>query len=136
MLFSSIGYAATIDGLRRAINAMGRHLRDPGLLMVEPWFSPQDWEIGRLHGVFIDRPDLKLARINRAERDGDLAILNLHYLVGTSDGVEHLTERHALRLFTDAEYRAAFRGAGLVVSHDPDGVDGRGLYIGSSPTPT
>lgn len=128
-LFSSIGYMTTIPALQRALRAMSRHLAEGGLLLVEPWFSPQVWEVGRLDAILVDKPGLKLARIVRAERSAELAILDLHYLVGTGSAVEHFVERHELRLTTEDEYRAAFANAGLAVTHDPDGIDGRGLYV-------
>ena len=50
--------------------------------------------------------------------------------MGTPEGVEYFTEFHEMGLFTNDQYRAAFRDAGLTVRHDPDGLMGRGLYIG------
>ena len=51
-------------------------------------------------------------------------------MVGTPQGIETFKERHELGLFTHEEYLGAFRNAGLEVNHDPEGLDGRGLYIG------
>lgn len=64
---------------------------------------------------------------------GILSIIDLHHLVATPDGVRHFTERHEMALFTPAQYTAALTTAGLRVLHDPDGLTGRGLYIGSKP---
>ena len=64
------------------------------------------------------------------EVDEKLSILVFHYMVGTHHGVEYFTERHELGLFTHEEYLNPFRKAGLEVTHDPEGLDGRGLYIG------
>lgn len=36
--------------------------------------------------------------------------------------------------FVDDDYLAAFRAAGLEVTHDPQGLTGRGLYIGTKGT--
>jgi hypothetical protein len=68
--------------------------------------------------------------MNRAERDGDISVIDFHYLVGTPERLEHFTEHHELGLFTDAQYRDAFAAAGLAVAHDHEGLMGRGLYLG------
>ncbi len=129
-LFSSIGYARSEDGLRAAVAAMTRHLEGGGVLVVEPWIDPADWIENRVHMITVDDPELKIARTNTTSRDGDLAVMDMHYLVGRPDGVEHFVERHALALFSREQYLGAFRAAGLEVEHDPDGLIGRGLYIG------
>jgi ubiquinone/menaquinone biosynthesis C-methylase UbiE len=129
-LFSSIGYVKTTPNLNRAIGNMARHLKPGGVLVVEPWISPEDWKSGKVHALFVDNTDFKLARMNISERKGNLAFFNFHYLVATDTGVEHFTELHELGLFTQEEYMAAFRSAGLSTMHDGEGLIGRGLYIG------
>jgi SAM-dependent methyltransferase len=131
-LFSSIGYVKTVDRLNRALNHMAGHLAPGGVVIIEPWFTPEDWKVGTVHGLYIDEPELKLARINTSFAEGRLSTMDMHYLVGTPEGTEHYLERHELGLFTRAEMIAAFRGAGLEVAYDPEGLMGRGLYIGRS----
>ncbi len=131
-LFSSIGYARTLEGLHGALAAMARHLEPGGVLLVEPWLSPDDWLTGKPHLLVVDEPELKIARVNTSGRDGRLSIVEFHYLVGTPESVEHFTELHELALFTHAEYVAAFEAAGLRVEHDPEGLMGRGLYACTS----
>lgn len=130
-LFSSIGYVKTVLRLRQAIATMARHLRPGGALLVGAFFTPRDWHPGQPHAIFVDQPDLKLARMNVSAVDGNVAMLDFHYLVATSDGVEHFTEHHELGLFTDEEYRAAFTQAGLEVHRDDEWPGGRGMYIGT-----
>ena len=132
-LFSSIGYVKTISRLNQAISNMARHLKPGGVLLVEPWFTPENWNTGTVHALFVDKPDLKIARMNISKRKGRLSFFTLHYLVATPEGIEHFTELHELGLFTEDEYLEAFRAAGLEVLHDPTGLDGRGLYIGLNP---
>jgi hypothetical protein len=55
------------------------------------------------------------------------------YLVGTSDGVQQLHERHEAALFTNSQYLNAFTAAGFAVEHDEEGLIGRGLYFGIAP---
>ena len=109
---------------------MHRHVRPGGLVIVEPFVRPERFQPGRLGAIFVDRPDLKIARIHISTAEGGLAVLPFHYLVATPHGVEHFVERHELALFSHDEYLAAFRAADLTVSYEDDGLMGRGLYIG------
>ena len=128
-LFSSIGYVRTLEGLDAAAAALARHLEPGGVLLVEPWLSPDEWKVGRPHLLVVDEPELKIARANTSGRDGRLSVVEFHYVVATAEGVEHFTELHELGLFTHEEYTAAFERAGLQVEHDPEGLMGRGLYL-------
>lgn len=128
-LFSSIGYAQTVEDLERAVRSMGNHLESGGVLIVEPWFTPDAWQDGFFDAIFVDEPALKLARMSISGRDGRLSKVDLHYLVATADGIEHFDESHELGLFTHEEYLSAFYSAGLEVEHDAEGLMGRGLYL-------
>ena len=130
-MFSSIGYVKTEERLRTAAAAFGRHLEPGGVLVVEPWLAPDVWQDRHIGSVFVDEPELKIARMNVAEREGDVSIVEFQYLVGTPDGIERFSERHELGLFTVEQYLEAFSSAGLEVEHDPEGPMGRGLYVGT-----
>ncbi len=60
----------------------------------------------------------------------NVTTLEFHYLVGRTTGVEYFTEQHELGVFSHDDYVSAFEDAGLEVEHDPEGLMGRGLYIG------
>jgi SAM-dependent methyltransferase len=128
-LFSTLGYARTVEAMQRTVARLSRHLRQGGVLLIEPWFTPEEYEPGFLAARFIDEAELKLARINRAEVYGRVSILDFHYLVGTPAGVESFRERHELGLFTHAEHLAALEACGLETTYDAEGLSGRGLYI-------
>lgn len=128
-LFSSIGYVRTLENLSRAVDCMARHVVPGGIVLVEPWFTPDAWRAGTVHGQYIDEPELKIARINASFVEGRLSYFDLHHLVGTPEGTEHFVERHELGLFERSEMTAAFENAGLEVSYDEEGLTGRGLYV-------
>jgi ubiquinone/menaquinone biosynthesis C-methylase UbiE len=129
-LFSSIGYVRTKTNLYKAIKAMNKHLLPGGVLLVEQWFTPRQWNPGRVVVLQVDKPDLKITRMSHSGQIGKKSIIKFHYLVGTQKGIEHSSEIHQLGLFTHEEYLDAFRSAGLKDTHDKKGLNGRGLYIG------
>jgi ubiquinone/menaquinone biosynthesis C-methylase UbiE len=132
-LFSSIGYVKTKSRLGKAIRNMSRHLLPGGVLLVEPWFTPEQWQPGRASMTQVNKPDVKIVRMSYSRRRGNVSSIEFQYLIGTSKGIDHSVEIHELGLFTHQEYMTAFKAAGLNVTHDPKGLDARGLYIGLKP---
>ena len=129
-LFSSIGYVETIAGLDAAVAAMAAHVASLGVLIVEPWFAPEEFDPHHMGRVIVaERPGLAAVRLNGSRVDGRLSVIDFHYLVARPGTVEHLTETHTLGLFTRDEYRSAFERAGLTAEHDGEGLMGRGLWI-------
>jgi ubiquinone/menaquinone biosynthesis C-methylase UbiE len=128
-LFSSIGYLTEGRQVVAALKCFRRHLQPGGVIVVEPWFTPEQWVVGTLHVVTVDRPELKICRMSRSEREGDLSRVRFHYLIGGPGGVKHVTEDHELALYTREEMLGFFRQAGLAVRYDPEGIFGRGLYV-------
>jgi SAM-dependent methyltransferase len=131
-LFSAIGYVRPEERMRAAVASMAHHVAPGGVLVVEPWFTPEMLipdHIGSLL-VELDDPPMKIARMNTVERLQDTTVMDMHHLVGTPAGVEHFVERHELGLYDDGQYRAAISDAGLEPDHDPEGLIGRGLWFG------
>ncbi len=129
-LFSAIGYVKTKHRLQKTIKNMAQHLLPGGVLLVEPWFTPNQWHPGRVFTIEVNKPDLRIVRMSLSSQRNSISILEFQYLIGTPKGIERDTEFLELGLFTKKEYLDAFRSAGLKVAHDSDGVDGRGLYVG------
>ena len=129
-LFSSIGYAKIEAGFRQTISRMAEHTRDGGLVIVEPWLDPEAYHAGVPHAVLVDRPELKIARLDVSQVEDGVSILDFHFVVASSDGVEAFSERHELGLFSQDQYVAAYKDADLRSSYDSQGLTGRGLYLG------
>ena len=132
-LFSAIGHARTEAGLRQAVANMARHVAPGGWLVIEPFFNPDAWFPGSVHSRYIDQRNFHVCRMNVSDLQGSLAIMEMHYLVGTPDGVENFVERFELGLWTREQMIAAFVDAGLTVEAFDDGLMGRGLYVGHKP---
>jgi SAM-dependent methyltransferase len=132
-LFSSIGYMATVDELNTAVQNMARHLNPGGVLLVDGWVRPDVWVDGSVSAVAVRRDAIAVARAGRSWRDHEHTYLELHHLVATPDGIEHVVDEHRLTLFTEAEYETAFRDAGLAVERIDSPMPGRDRYIGVKP---
>jgi ubiquinone/menaquinone biosynthesis C-methylase UbiE len=132
-LFSSIGYVKTKARLHKAIKNMSEHLLAGGVLLIEPWFTPTQWHPGRASMTQVNNPDLKIVRMSLSGQRGKISTIEFHYLIGTSKGIEYTIEIHELGMFTHKEYMDAFKATGLKVTDDREGLDGRGLYIGTHP---
>lgn len=131
-LFSAIAWVGTLARLRATLERFARHLAPGGVIILEPWFTPESYWEGHVAFNVAEHDGFRVAWAYRQEREDRLSVLEVKYLVATADGVDHYTERHELGLFTDDEYRAAMRDVGLEVRHDPLGF-GRGLYIAVAP---
>jgi len=129
-LFSAIAYVRTLDRMQAAVATMAAHLQPGGLLVIEPWFDPERYWTGTITANHVDAPDLKIAWMYTSKREDMQSVLDIHYLVGTPEHVEHFTEEHRMGLFTHEQYLSAFRAAGVEPHYDSTGLFNRGLYWG------
>lgn len=134
-LFSSIAYVRTLDNLHRAMRAFYEHLEPGGVALVEGFIQPEKWRPHHVGALFVDEPELKIARMNVSQRDGSLLDIDFSYLVGTPEGISHFTERHEMALFSDDDYTGAMRSAGFeVIAHEVQLMQDRGLFLGRRPS--
>lgn len=127
-MFSSIGFVRSLENMRLTMANFAAHLKPGGVLIVEPWVLRDAFIDGHLGSAFIDKPEIKIARINTSKRVGDISVLDLHYLVGTAQSIEHFDEHHELGLFTEEQYLTAAKDAGLSVRFEKRGPKYRDLY--------
>lgn len=130
-MFSSIGYMSDTADLDAAIAAMAAHLTPGGVVVIEPWYFPERFLPGYVARDHAHRDDRVVVRVSHSTRTGDHVPIIAHYLVADPEhGVHHFTDVHRMRLFTRAEYEAAFDRAGCSVDYVPGGRFSCGLFVG------
>lgn len=133
-LFSSIGYARSVQGLRRTVRNLARHTAPGGVVVVEPWLTPAAFRAGLIHYVVAEDGGTTVVRMNGSRVRGNRSIFDFHHLVGRAGEVEHFVETHDLGLFDRRTMADAFRRAGLSVRYLRRGLTGRrGLYLARRP---
>ena len=132
-LFSAIGHVKTKTRMRKAVRTMADHLQPGGLMILEPWITPANFRKGLIGWDFVDKPNLKIARVNINKVQGPVSAFEYHYLIGTPGKVQHVIDKVLQGLWTHEEHLEAFHDAGLKASFDSEGLMGRGLYLGVKP---
>lgn len=131
-LSSSICHAETADGLLAAIARMGAHVRGDGLLLVERYFAPEQWDDSRVGVQHINERELTASQYHVSRREGVTADLHAHYVMAQPRRVEHHDQYFRVGLYTEHDYAAAFEAADLPHrTLRADILTGRGLYIAS-----
>ncbi|MCI0851689.1 MAG: SAM-dependent methyltransferase, partial [Chloroflexi bacterium] len=128
-LFSSIGYARTVERMNRAVANMASHVLSGGILVVEPWITPESWIVGKIHSSTVETDEFVVTRMMVAE-PVERGRVVFEYMIGGSNGISRVSETHEMGWFTHLEYVSAFKKAGLTTEHIQPGLTGRGLYIG------
>ncbi|WP_327010531.1 class I SAM-dependent methyltransferase [Dactylosporangium sp. NBC_01737] len=113
-LFSSIGYARSVEELNQTLDCLAAHLDPGGVLLLEPWFTPTQWIAGPVDTGTATDGRRHLTRMCVSRSAGTTSTLTMHYLLGeTGTGIRHWTEEHSLTLFTNEQYRDAIHQARL-----------------------
>jgi len=131
-LFSSIGYLLDSERLQSAARCFAAALRPGGVLLVEPFVAPRSFAPGRPMLQTFDGEQLKCARACVPALEGELAILDFHWLVlrEGQPAVEHFVERHELWLCPHEVMAETFEQAGFSVAREPRGLmPDRGLLV-------
>jgi trans-aconitate methyltransferase len=129
-LFRSIAFVKTVDKFFSAVSSMANHLNPRGILVIEPFFTPETFWSDTITLNEYKSDSLKIAWMYTSKKVQDHARLDNQYLVGTPESVDHFSEVHEMGLFSEQDYQQAFAAAGLQLHHDPIGPSGVGLYIG------
>ncbi|MFE1174100.1 class I SAM-dependent DNA methyltransferase [Streptomyces sp. NPDC058773] len=130
-MFCSIGYLDNASEMRDAIAAMARHVNPGGVLVIEPWWFPEQFIDGYVAGDLSREKDRTITRVSHSIRQGDKSRMELRYVVGEPSGITEFTEIELLSLWPKDAYLAAFEDAGCPAEYLEGGPTGRGLFIGT-----
>jgi SAM-dependent methyltransferase len=129
-LFGVIGYLENVAEMTKALKRMKEHLIPGGVLLLEPWLTPDLVRSGYLQASKAKREGLEVVRMNYTTVVGNKSNIDVNYLIGDETGVRHVNAKRVLTLFTDEEYRTGLRNAGFGdVVLEAYGPQGRGLYV-------
>ncbi|NVM46155.1 MAG: class I SAM-dependent methyltransferase [Candidatus Lokiarchaeota archaeon] len=131
-LFSSIGYVKTYSNLEKTFMNFANHLKKGGVLIVEPWFTKSAFWVGVPGMTTYDGEDVKIARLNTTKVEGDLSIMEMHYLIAEKNGdIKYFVDIHELGLFETDKTLELMAKANLISEFLIDGLmKDRGLLIG------
>lgn len=127
-LFTSIAYLGTEDELRRAVRAMVRHLSPSGVVLVEPWWSPEHFIDGYLGADIARTSERVISRVSRTTAEGGRAVMDVEWTVGDHSGLRRFAETEVFSMFSHDTYRRAFQSAGCTVAYDA-GFGAYGLFV-------
>src|SRR5690606_9004227 len=107
-LFSSLAYLNDAEQLNAALRCFGRHLNPGGVIVVEPWYLPEDAQSGRVVADVVTVGGQTISRVSHTVVEGRTSRMRAHFLVADSEnGIYHFTDLHILSLFTRQEYEKA-----------------------------
>src|SRR5712691_10321948 len=98
-LFSAVGHVKTKARMRKAVRNMASHLQPGGLMILEPWITPANFRKGIVGYNSVEKPNLKIARINISRGRGRVSMLEFHVLSGTHRKVQQVIDRESLGLW-------------------------------------
>jgi SAM-dependent methyltransferase len=133
---NAVACVASVRELDAAIERMVGHLVTGGVLVVEPWWFPDNFIDGHVGGHLVREEGRVISRITRSTRQGLQTRMEVRFTIADSSGISDFTEVLHVSLFTREEYLAAFERAGCAAEFVPgfrlaDGrPNGPGLIVG------
>jgi ubiquinone/menaquinone biosynthesis C-methylase UbiE len=107
LLDGAIGYAGPAE-LEPTLQQFARHLVSGGLLVVEPWYTPEEWEPKKVHVTRNSDDVVTVVRVGYGYPDGRI---DFHTTIGTSAGLHAFDERYDFTLHPDPVMVEAFHAA-------------------------
>jgi SAM-dependent methyltransferase len=134
-LFSSIGYLTSVHDLDQALVTMVSHLRPGGVFVLDGWVRPEAWlDESPTHLLTASDENVTVTRMTRSRRQDDKTFLDMHHLIGSRHGIEHVVDVHVMTLFTTEQYQESLQRAGLIEIVPVQGpMPDRDRFVGVTP---
>lgn len=130
-LFSAIAHVQDYPTLKKTIKNMSEHLIEGGIIIIEPFVKKSELHVNRPFATFVDKENIKVARLNVTKRKGGKAILDFHYLIATPEGIKYIQDKFPVSLFEPKKVLRIMENLGLRAEFLEDGLmEGRGIYVG------
>jgi dTDP-3-amino-3,4,6-trideoxy-alpha-D-glucopyranose N,N-dimethyltransferase len=127
----AVPHLASAVELTATTRRLAGHLTPDGVLVVEPWYAPEEFIDGYVSRDVVAGPDGTVVRLSHSTRlDASRIRVAVHYAEARrATGLRHSTETVELSLFTPDEFAAAFEDAGCIAEHVPATPFAWGLWV-------
>ncbi|MEU6647378.1 class I SAM-dependent methyltransferase [Saccharomonospora sp. NPDC046836] len=126
----AVAYMPDSAALDTAIARMAAHLEPGGVLVVEPWWTPETFLDGYVGGHLVRENGRVVSRVTHSIRRGGATHMRIHFVVADAGGIRQFHEDEVNTLFTTEQYRAAFDRAGCEVEAVPGAAQLPGYLVG------
>jgi len=107
-LFSSIGYVQSFKNLVKTLENFYKHLKDTGLVIVEPWVFKKDFKEGHISLDTYEDDELKFVRMATSIISRSIWLIHMHYLLGKKKEIKYFAEVHKMLALDYQDYVRAF----------------------------
>jgi len=128
-LGSSIGFAQTLKCLHTILNNFRKHIAADGLLILEPWMSPDHWESGKMDVHTFKTTSLSITRMTHYGMENDLSQLTHDYIIERHGETERVKEQYKLGLFRNSDIEEALAEVGFQMVGVEEFVAGRQVIL-------
>ncbi|WBB78710.1 class I SAM-dependent methyltransferase [Micromonospora sp. WMMD882] len=128
-LSTAVAYLPSLADFRAALARMVAHLAPAGVLVIEPWYFPENYLDGYVAGDLIRHDGYTVSRVSHSREQDGVTVIESHWAVANRDGIRHFTETHLFQLWTREQYASEFAHAGLAAEYLSGVQAGRGLFV-------
>jgi hypothetical protein len=114
------------------LESFAKHLKGGGVVIIEPWLTKSIYEVGRPGMTIYEGEDIKIARLNNTKIEGNISIMDMHYLIAERNkDIKYFEDKHELGLFEIDNFLEIMNKVRFKAEFLKNGfMKDRGLYIG------